>query len=205
MNRGHVLAVVALITLGLIGAPFLASVSAGRDDSDQDAAAIAKALEERLKDSLTYEGGTRAPEPAPAGYILKVRGGPVPVTISTIRRTSGGVVVYAHFRFTRGSHAAELRGQGLAPGECAWVDRGLNPDEPCDLLFYGFDIKTHFEPRRGAGGPGYETSMEVRSNRGGKTYPWHKDFFLSFSDPTFITEFRVTRSKDARYFVAGLD
>lgn len=206
MNRLNALAATILIVLAFVAAPFLASLPAGRGDPQQDTTAIARALEERLKDSLGFEGPTAAPEKTlPVLYPVKVRGGDVPITISTIRRTLGGVVVYAHFKFKRGTKAAGLYGKGLAPGECAWIDRRMNPDEPCELLFYGFDTKIHFTPGGATGAPGYEISTEVRSNRGGKSYPWHKDFFQSFADPSFVTEFSVTKSKDGRFLIAGLD
>jgi len=205
MRRWKALATAFLTMTGLIGTLYFAFPLAGRGDPRQDSAAIARALEERLKDSLGFEGGTVPAEKPPVLYPIKVRGGAIPITISTIRRTKGGVVVFAHFKFKRGGKAAGLDGKGLSPGECAWVDRRMNADEPCELLFYGFDAKIHFQPGRATGASGYEISTEARSNRGGKTYPWHKDFFQSFSDPAFVTEFWVTISKDSKFLVAGLD
>jgi hypothetical protein len=203
------LGLAVLMSLVLAGGLKLASLPAGGGDQGQNEEAIAKALAERLHDQLGYEGPTAAAAPAekekPVLYPIKVRGGAVPITVSTIRRFKGGVVVYAHFKFKRGLKAAGLDGKGLGPGECAWVDRRLNPDEPCELLFYGFDTKVHFKPTGTGGAPGYEIATEIRSNRGGKTYPWHKDFFQSFADPNMVTEFWVTKSKDSKYLVAGLD
>lgn len=184
--------------------PFRASGAPG-----QDAEATAKALMEALHDQLGYDAGpaaTNPPEKAkPVLYPLKVRGGGVPVTVSTIRRFNGGVVVYAHFKFKRGAKAAGLDGHGLGAGECAWVDRRLNPDEPCDLLFYGFDARIHFKPQASPGAPGYEIGIEIRSNTPGKPHAWFNDFFQSFADPAFVTEFSVTKSKDSKYLVCGLE
>jgi hypothetical protein len=206
MRSWKTLAAAALMTLVFVGTLLVASLPAGLGAPRQDEEAIAKALAERLHDSLGFDVGKIQPqEQAPVLYQLKVRGGPIPITISTIRRAEGGVVVYAHFKFKRGPKAAGADGKGLGPGECAWLLRRMNPDEPCELLFYGFDTKIHFKPEDGSRASGYEISLEVRSNRGGKAYPWHKDFFQSFSDPAFVTEFWVTKSKDSRYFVAGLD
>ena len=207
MRCSKALTATTFMTLVFVGALLLASFPAGSGAPQQNEEAIAKALEDRLHDSLGFTGQTTSPPPeeAPVLYSIKVRGGAVPVTISTIRRTKGGVVVYAHFKFKRGGKAAGLYGKGLSPGECAWIDRGMNADEPCELLFYGFDTKIHFTPGATTRAPGYEISMEVRSNRAGKAYPWHKNFFQSFADPSFVTEFRVTKSKDGKYFLAGLD
>jgi len=197
---------IALVLAGTLG---LSPLTAGRGGPQQDTEAIAKALADRLHDKLGLEGKTIAGEPPgkepPVLYPIKVRGGAVPVTVATIRRFNGGVVVYAHFKFKRGRKAAGLDGKGLAPGECAWVDRGMNLDEPCELLFYGFDTKVHFKPGGAAGAAGYEIGTEIRSNKPGKAHPWHQDFFQSFSDPGMVTEFWVTKSKDSRYLIAGLN
>lgn len=205
MRRSKTLAAAAFMILSFAGALLVASLPAGRGAPQQDEEAIARALADRLHDSLGFEGKAQPQEKAPVLYPLKVRGGAVPITISTIRRSEGGVVVYAHFKFKRGPKAAGSDGKGLGPGECAWFLRRMNPDEPCELLFYGFDTKIHFKPGDASRASGYEISMEVRSNRGGKAYPWHKDFFQSFADMAFVTEFWVTKSKDSKYLVAGLD
>lgn len=206
MRYPKVLAITALISLALVGGLRLASLPAAGGDQGQNEEAIAKALADRLHDELGFEGGTLTGAPAPAAtpvlYPIKVRGGSVPITVSTIRRFKGGVVVFAHFKFKRGPKAAGLDGKGLGPGECAWVDRRLNPDEPCELLFYGFDAKIHFTP---GGSGGYGISMEVRSNGGGKSHPWHKDFFQGYSDPFMVDEFWVTKSKDSKYLICRLD
>jgi hypothetical protein len=211
MNNPTTRAAMILIGFVLTGALLMAGALGGRGDPQQDTGAIAKALAEKLHDELGFEAGTTVSGAAPAEkekavlYPLKVRGGGVPVTVSTIRRFKGGVVVYAHFSFKRGTKAAGPDGKGLGPGECAWVDRRLNADEPCELLFYGFDTKVLFTPDGKAGGPGYVISTEVRSNKPGKSHPWHKDFFQSFSDPSMVTEFWVTKSKDSKYLLCGLD
>jgi hypothetical protein len=208
MNYRKALAATILTILEFAGAATLAPHSAGSGAPQQNEEAIAKALADRLRDKLGFEGGTVTAPPEtepPVLYPIKVRGGDVPITISTIRRFNGGVVVFAHFKFKRGAKAAGLYGKGLAPGECAWIDRRMNPDEPCELLFYGFDAKVHFEPGSRAGTSGYQIGMEVRSNRGGKSHPWYKDFFQSFSDPSFVTEFSVTKSKDGKFLIAGLN
>jgi hypothetical protein len=204
------LAATALMALVFVGVRSSASLPAGGSAPPPQAEeAIAKALADRLADSLGFEGGTvtgaPAGTPAPVLYPIKVRGGAVPVTVSTIRRFKGGVVVYAHFKFKRGTKAAGLDGKGLAPGECAWVDRRMNPDEPCELLFYGFDAKIHFKPGDRAGAGGYVVSTEVRSNGAGKSHPWHRDYFQGFSDPSRVDEFWVTKSKDSKYLVCRLD
>jgi hypothetical protein len=208
MKYSKILAISVLASLALVGGLRLASLPAAGGDQGQSEAAMAKALADRLHDELGFEGGTLTGTPTPEEkqkpvlYPIKVRGGGVPITVSTIRRFKGGVVVFAHFKFKRGTKAAGLDGKGLAPGECAWVDRRLNPDEPCELLFYGFDAKIHFTP----GGPGgYGISMEVRSNGGGKSHPWHKDFFQGYSDPAMVDEFWVTKSKDSKYLICRLD
>jgi hypothetical protein len=202
------------MSLVLAGGLKLASLPAGGGDQGQNEEAITKALAERLHDELgfeagkTYSGASATAEKEkekPVLYPIKVRGGSVPITVSTIRRFKGGVVVFAHFKFKRGTKAAGLDGKGLAPGECAWVDRRLNPDEPCELLFYGFDTKVDFTPVGTAGALRYEISTEIRSNKPGKSHPWHKDFFQSFSDPGMVTEFWVTKSKDSKYLIAGLN
>lgn len=202
-------AVTTFVVLVFAGALLLASLPAGGGAPQQNEEAIAKALADKLHDKLGFEaGGTVSGPPdeeRPVLYPIKVRGGSVPLTISTIRRFKGGVVVYAHFKFKRGQRAAGLDGQGLAPGECAWVDRRMNADEPCELLFYGFDAKIHFKPGGPSRAPGYEISLEVRSNTPGKVHPWYGDFFQSFADPSFVTEFWVTKSKDSKYLLAGLD
>lgn len=206
MRYVRILGLAVLMSLVLAGGLKLASLPAGGGDQGQNEEAIAKALAERLHDQLGYEGPGPAAAPAekekPVLYAIKVRGGAVPITVSTIRRFKGGVVVYAHFKFKRGPKAAGLDGKGLGPGECAWVDRRLNPDEPCELLFYGFDAKIHFTP---GGTGGYGISMEVRSNGGGKSHPWHKDFFQGYSDPSMVDEFWVTKSKDSKYLICRLD
>jgi len=211
MRYPKVLAITALISLALVGGLRLASRPAAGGDQGQNEEAIAKALADRLHDELgfeagkTYSGASATDEKEkekPVLYPIKVRGGSVPITVSTIRRFKGGVVVFAHFKFKRGTKAAGLDGKGLAPGECAWVDRRLNPDEPCELLFYGFDAKIHFTP---GGSGGYGISMEVRSNGGGKSHPWHKDFFQGYSDPSMVDEFWVTKSKDSKYLICRLD
>ena len=208
MRYTRILGLAVLMSLVLFGGLRLASLPAGGGDQGQNEEAIAKALADRLHDKLGLEGGTLTGPPEkepPVLYPIKVRGGAVPVTVSTVRRFNGGVIVYAHFKFKRGGKAAGFDGKGLGPGECAWVDRRMNADEPCELLFYGFDTKVHFKPAGPAGAPGYEISTEVRSNKPGKSYPWHKDFFQSFSDPGMVTEFWVTKSKDSKYLVAGLN
>jgi len=208
MRYPKVLAITALISLALVGGLRLASLPAAGGPQGQNEAAIAKALADRLHDELGFEGGTLTGAPAPEEkqkpvlYPIKVRGGGVPITVSTIRRFKGGVVVFAHFKFKRGTKAAGLDGKGLGPGECGWVDRRLNPDEPCELLFYGFDAKIHFTP---GGSGGYGITMEVRSNGGGKSRPWHKDFFQGYSDPAMVDEFWVTKSKDSKYLICRLD
>jgi hypothetical protein len=207
MRYPKVLAITALISLALVGGLRLASLPAADGDQGQNEEAIAKALADRLRDELgfeagkTYSGASATDEKEkekPVLYPIKVRGGSVPIT----RRFKGGVVVFAHFKFKRGTKAAGLDGKGLAPGECAWVDRRLNPDEPCELLFYGFDAKIHFTP---GGSGGYGINMEVRSNGGGKSRPWHKDFFQGYSDPSMVDEFWVTKSKDSKYLICRLD
>ncbi len=209
MRYLKIAAITALASLVLVGGLRLASLPAAGGDQGQDEEAIAKALADRLHDVLGFEGGTVTGAPAPAEapvlYPIKVRGGSIPITVSTIRRFKGGVVVFAHFKFKRGTKAAGLDGKGLAPGECAWVDRRLNPDEPCELLFYGFDTKIRFTPGGPAGPGGYAISMEVRSNGPGKSHPWHKDFFQSYADPAMVDEFWVTKSKDSKYLICRLD
>jgi hypothetical protein len=190
------------------GAVFLAPPRAATSAPDgQDAAATAKALADALHDQLGFDAGAAAAGAAemdkPVLYPIKVRGGGIPLTVSTIRRAKGGVVVFAHFKFKRGPKAAGLDGKGLGPGECAWVDRRLNPDEPCELLFYGFDTKIAFKPGSSSGG--YEIAFSVRSNKPGLGHPWRADFFQSFADPAFVTEFWVTKSKDSKYLICGLD
>lgn len=206
MRDTRILGLAVLMSLVLFGGLRPGSLPAGGGDQGQNEEAIAKALSDRLHDELGFEGGTltgaSVEKEKPVLYPIKVRGGSIPITVSTIRRFKGGVVVFAHFKFKRGTKAAGLDGKGLAPGECAWVDRRLNPDEPCELLFYGFDAKIHFTP----GGPGgYGISMEVRSNGGGKSHPWHKDFFQGYSDPAMVDEFWVTKSKDSKYLICRLD
>jgi hypothetical protein len=207
MRSSKALSVAAVTTLACLGALLSASLPAGGGAPQQNEEAIAKALAEKLHDKLGYQGETSAapPEEKAVLYPIKVRGGAVPVTVSTIRRFNGGVVIYAHFKFKRGPKAAGPDGKGLGPGECAWVDRRLNPDEPCELLLYGFDAKVHFKPGETAGAGGYVISMEARSNAAGKSRPWHKDYFLSFSDPSEVDEFWVTKSKDSKYLVCRLD
>jgi hypothetical protein len=209
MRYSKILAITALALPVLVGGLRLASLPAAGGDQGQSEEAIAKALADRLHDALGFEGGTVTGAPAPAEtpvlYPIKVRGGPIPITVSTIRRFKGGVVVYAHFKFKRGTKAAGLDGKGLGPGECAWVDRRLNPDEPCELLLYGFDARIQFTPGDAAGAKGFAISLEARSNGGGKSHPWHKDYFLSFSDPSMVDEFWVTKSKDSKYLVCRLD
>ncbi len=207
MKCSKALVAATFMTLVFVGALLLASLPEGGGAPQQNEEAIAKALADRLHDSLGFTGSTTTvpPEKSPVLYPIKVRGGAVPVTISTVRRFTGGVVIYAHFKFKRGAKAAGPAGQGLGPGECAWVDRRLNPDEPCELLLYGFEAKIHFQPGETAGAGRYVISTEARGNGGGASRAWHKDYFQSFADPSVVDEFWVTKSKDSRYLVCRLD
>src|SRR5436190_16640471 len=57
----------------------------------------------------------------PEDYPLVCRGGP------GMAIGSGPGVGNIGFRFTRGTKPAR---EGLAPGECSWMDRGMYPNEP---------------------------------------------------------------------------
>ena len=72
---------------------------------------------------------TAAPAPTPPEtYPLVCRGAP---SLKQERDTGS----YVGFRFTRGTKPA---GEGLAPGECSWMDRGMRADEP-DKLYQDFE------------------------------------------------------------------
>ena len=84
MRRSKTLAAAAFMILSFAGALLVASLPAGRGAPQQDEEAIARALADRLHDSLGFEGKAQPQEKAPVLYPLKVRGGAVPITISTI-------------------------------------------------------------------------------------------------------------------------
>lgn len=132
-------------------------------------------------------------------FPIKCRGGNVPVTIIVnISNEIEGFLKprtytpFARLKFKRGKKAAGIDGQGLLPGECSWVDRGMNNDEPTEILFYGFDTQIVFTPQTGREG-GYQIDFYNRSSKKDKSYQWHKNFFQEFSNPNFITEFWVTK------------
>lgn len=55
---------------------------------------------------------------------------------------------YPSIRFTKAAAAAGETGANLEPGECAWVDRALYPDEPTSIAFYNFNPRMFCEPYR---------------------------------------------------------
>ena len=65
-------------------------------------------------------------------YPLICRGGPSLRFQSHAGNTQHTFNIVGLF-FTRGSRAAGPDGRTLAPGHCAWVDRGVRADEP-DIL-----------------------------------------------------------------------
>ena len=74
----------------------------------------------------TFKIDTPAPTPTPAEtYPLVCRGA------ASLKIDNGkSLAWYAGFTFTRGTKPA---GEGLAPGECSWMDRGMRDDEPDKL------------------------------------------------------------------------
>ena len=77
----------------------------------------------------TVKTGSPAPTPTPAEtYPLVCRGAPS-------LKQEPAIGSYVGFRFTRGTKPA---GEGLAPGECSWMDRGMRADEP-DKLYQDFE------------------------------------------------------------------
>src|SRR5436309_14322769 len=68
-------------------------------------------------------GGSGASQ-TPEDYPLVCRGGGSLVTgVAPGERNIG-------FTFMRGAKAAGATGEGLAPGECSWADRGMYSAEP---------------------------------------------------------------------------
>ncbi len=187
-----VLSAVALVVLAML---LFARGLWGGDD--QDAEKIAKALADRLGGKLGFEGKGAAS--GDSGFIVKCRGGQVPVRIVFIHRGDGRVVPAAVLSFRRGWRAAGLKGEHLLPGECAWIDRGLRPDEHPNVLLYGFDTQVSFTPQPGGGG--YRVDVDARSSRPGAKRPWQRNFFHNFARGDFVTEFRVHRR--GNYLVCG--
>ncbi|HVS81029.1 MAG TPA: hypothetical protein VHE60_04785 [Pyrinomonadaceae bacterium] len=70
-------------------------------------------------------------EVIPRSYPLVCRGGPSLKIVILRDGTKIG------FEFVRGTKPA---GDGLAPGECSWIDRGMNADEPPRLSQYVEDM-----------------------------------------------------------------
>jgi hypothetical protein len=120
------------------------------------------------REAETFKIDSPAPTPTPAGpatesYPLVCRGAP---GLKQEPAPPGSWDV--GFKFTRGTKPA---GEGLAPGECSWMDRSMDPDEP-DKLYQDFE-GVEFPPG---------------------TKPW----FLEFHSPDKYWTFQVStqRSKE---------
>ena len=72
---------------------------------------------------------------APTSYPLKCRGSLGPELNFEFSAT------VAHMGFKKSAYAATM---GLKPGECAWMDRALNAQEPMSIEQYPLAPKTSF-------------------------------------------------------------
>jgi hypothetical protein len=137
-----------------------------------------------------------APAPGPTTYQLLcrggggmnlIRGGPVP-------DANGVEMVVISLTFVRSSRPAGPRGRGLRAGQCGWIDRPVNSQEPTELRF-----KT---PLHAAGNPGSDVNSSDAER-----------FPDAFSIPNYMTQpnhlytfsaYTATdgflRATDSRYF-----
>ncbi len=112
----------ALITAGIVAATFQVLLGSERARPPEIHSLLLGTVE-------TVKTDSPAPAPTPAEtYPLVCRGAP---SLKQERDTGS----YVGFRFTRGTKPA---GEGLAPGECSWMDRGMRADEP-DKLYQDFE------------------------------------------------------------------
>lgn len=112
----------ALILVAMVAAIFQIS-------SGSDATRTPRVYPFSYRGAETFKTDSPAPTPTPAEtYPLVCRGAP-----SLKQEPATGS--YVGFRFTKGTKPA---GEGLAPGECSWMDRGMRADEP-DKLYQDFE------------------------------------------------------------------
>lgn len=80
---------------------------------------------------------------APTTYTLWCRGGGTSSVDFEINNNGGSWSQYEKFFFAHGTQAfnphAPVTQSTLQPGQCSWIDRAMNPDEPSYIYFAGFN------------------------------------------------------------------
>jgi hypothetical protein len=96
----------------------------------------------------------------PTSYTLRCRGGEG----MTMQYFSTGLAFSLRFAI---AHAPSTDAQALAPGQCTWLDRPLNPDEPTTLsIRHGKRANTTIDAIGGADPTGgFRASTDLVSER----------------------------------------
>jgi hypothetical protein len=100
------------------------------------------------------------------------------------------------FTFVRGRESAT--GRQLADGECAWLDRGVNDDEPnsAQIFFEDLFVTTHFA----GDGTLHRFQYSWRSGGSGQERPARMLLDAIVQRQSFVVHVGATGSGAGRYF-----
>lgn len=133
--------------------------------------------------------------PAQATYQMLCRGGGGLSfrQAGSERSSTGEDIVTLQLTFKKGGQAAGPQGGGLGPGQCSWVDRPVNQQEPFKLRF---ETRANAQLRQSLSGGSVD-----RSSTAAERYPDATSIPAYLRGPGHYYSFRVYNSNEG-YFIA---
>lgn len=122
------------------------------------------------------------------GSMNLTRGGPVP-------DANGVEMVVIELTFARSAKGAGPQGKGLKPGQCSWIDRPVNQQEP---LAVRFKTHLHAPPNPGVGGKADTQAERFPDAFSIPEYMKSPDHYYSFS--AYYENSDRLRATESRYF-----
>jgi hypothetical protein len=88
---------------------------------------------------LDFTGVPQAEGAAPKSYLMMCRGGGI---MSAMASAPRGRATSDRFAITFEKSATAAQSSGPGPGQCAWIDRPLDNNEPAELRYISRDVAT---------------------------------------------------------------
>ncbi|MEO6393471.1 MAG: hypothetical protein ABIP75_16600 [Pyrinomonadaceae bacterium] len=137
-----------------------------------------------------------SPYPAQATYQMLCRGIGGGMSFrngGSVRGSTGEDIVTVQLTFKKSAKAAGAQGGGLDPGQCSWIDRPVNQQEPFKLRF---ETRANAQLKQELHG-----SAVDRSPTAAERYPDANTIPVYMKDQSHYYSFKVYNSNEG-YFIA---